>query len=179
MIDRKKIREITGYTHQKQINDPDSWYKGAISFHESAHVLYEAQESITLGSRVFTFNAALSLELILKAILVAKKINFKFTHTLRALADNADIELNDDQKHTLDLLTAIFTWVGRYPAPKLETEWDQFHDAVFEKHIIRSKIGNTNKSMANPKTYPSMANYMAIWEICLTKYKELITDNHN
>lgn len=174
MINRKKIRGITGYTHQRQLKNADSWYKGALSFHESAIVLYEAKERITEGFRVFIFNAALSIELILKGIITAKNKEIKHTHSIKVLAKDADIELNDNQICTLDLLTDIIMWLGRYPAPKTEEQWDKFHDTDFEKHIIRSKTGNTTRTMAHPERFPNLDNYMKIWEVCLTKYKESI-----
>ena len=73
MTDRKKIREIIGYTHQAQQVNADLWYKLSLSFHEASIVLNEHQERLSGGLRIFQFNAALSLELIFKAILAAKK----------------------------------------------------------------------------------------------------------
>jgi HEPN domain-containing protein len=69
---RKDIRKIIGYTQQEQRDSPDLWYKNSLSFNEASSVLYENHESISSGFRIFVFNAALSIELILKAILAAK-----------------------------------------------------------------------------------------------------------
>ena len=173
MTDRKKIREIIGYTHLKQRDDADLWYKKAVSFHEASIVLYRHQKR--LGLRMFQFNAALSLELIFKAILAAKRKTRPSIHFLRELCTKAEIELDENQKHTLDLLTESILWLGRYPTPKSEAQWDHFHDNIFEKHKIRLQSGNKHITLANRKRFPSMENYTKIWGICLVKYESVIS----
>ncbi|MGD0022023.1 MAG: HEPN domain-containing protein [Smithellaceae bacterium] len=175
MADRKKIRKIIGYTHKKQLDNPDVWYKQSVSFHEASLVLYKHQECISGALRIFQYNAALSLELIFKAILAAKGGEIPLIHSLRELSAKADIELDEDQKFTLDLLTEIILWLGRYPAPKSGAQWDNYHDNIFEKHIVRSQSGTTHTTLANQKRLPSMENYTRIWEICLVKYASVIS----
>lgn len=175
MTDRKKIREIIGYTHLKQRDDADLWYKKAVSFHEASIVLYEHQKRLSGELRVFQFNAALSLELIVKAILAAKGDTIPPIHFLRELCTKAEIELDKDSKFTLDLLTESILWFGRYPVPKSEAEWDNFHDNIFEKHKVRLQSGNTHTTLANRKRVPSIENYTKIWEICLVKYESVIS----
>ncbi|MBW1853754.1 MAG: HEPN domain-containing protein [Deltaproteobacteria bacterium] len=174
MTDRKKIREKTGYTRQNQQDNADSWYTRSVSFHEASIILYEHKERLSGGIKLFQFNAALSLELIFKAILAAKKEKIKQTHVLRDLCTNAEVELDDDQKSTLGLLTENFLWVGRYPAPTSEAQWDNFHNNIIEEHIERSQSGNTFSMNRNQKRFPSMENYKRIWKICLAKYESVI-----
>lgn len=174
MTDRKKIREIIGYTHQEQRDNADLWYKNSLSFHEASIILYEYQERVNGGLRIFQFNAALSLELMFKAILAAKGENIPTIHVLRELCTNSEVELDEDQKHTLDLLTESIFWLARYPSPKAEGQWDNYHDNILEKHIIRTQSGNTYSTLANPKRFPSMENYSKIWKICLVKYASIL-----
>jgi len=176
MTDKKRIREIIGYTHQKQRADADLWYRNSISFYEAAIVLHEYKERITGGLRIFQYNAALSLELIFKAILAAKGDDIPTIHILRELCVKADVQLNDDQKHTLDLLTENILWLARYPTPKTEGQWDSFHDKIIEKHIVRMKSSNTHTTLANPKRFPSIENYKSIWGICISKYVSIPTN---
>ena len=68
-MDQKKIRQITQHTFANQQSNEDSWYGSAISFHEGAEILRQHTDSIR---RVVLMNAALSIELLLKAIIVAK-----------------------------------------------------------------------------------------------------------
>lgn len=173
MTDRKKIREITGYTHQKQQEDSDLWYKLSVSFHEASIVLYEQQERLS-GARIFQFNAVLSLELIFKAILAANGETIPSIHFLRELCVRAQVELDEHQKFTLDLLTESILWLGRYPVPKSEAQWDNFHDNIFEKHKVRLQSGNTHMTLSNRKRFPSMENYTRIWKSCLLKDRSVI-----
>lgn len=179
MTDRKKIRNIIGYTHQEQLGNAELWYNSAISFNEASSVLYEYQEEISGELRIFVFNAALSLELVLKAILAAKREAIPTKHTLRELCTKAEVDLDEDQRCTLDLLTETIIWAGRYPCPKLEEQWDNYHDNIFEKHIDRQKTGNTISSIANPKRFPSLENYTRIWRSCLVKYVSIKGETEN
>lgn len=174
MTDRKQIREIAGYTHQKQREDADLWYKQSVSFHEASIILYEQQERLSGALRIFQFNAALSLELIFKAVLAANGETIPSIHFLRELCVKAEVELGEHQKFTLDLLTESILWLGRYPVPKSEAQWDNFHDNIFEKHKVRLQSVNTHTTLSNRKRFPSMENYTRIWEICLLKYRSVI-----
>lgn len=175
MTDRKKNREIIGYTRQKQLYNADLWYKNSLSFHDASIVLYEYQERVSGALRNFQFNAALSLELIFKAILAAKGKDIPQIHKLNDLCTKAEVELDEDHKYTLELLTEGIVWLARYPSPKTEEQWDNFHDNILESHIVRSQAGNTHSTLANPKRFPSMENYKRIWGICLVKYESIIS----
>jgi len=96
----------------------DSWYKTAISFHEAARVLYDHKERISSGIRIFAFNAGLSLELIIKARLAAISAPIPFTHNLIKLATKATLTLTAEQMETLQLLSEVIGWRGRYPTPR-------------------------------------------------------------
>jgi predicted nucleic acid-binding protein len=48
VTDKKKIREIIGYTHQKQRDNADLWYKNSFSFYEASIVLQSKAEGSTL-----------------------------------------------------------------------------------------------------------------------------------
>ena len=174
MIDKKKTREIVGYTFQNQQENPELWYQNAVSFHEASVVIHENHQNISQTLRIFLFNAALSLELILKAILAAKGETIPSNHMLRDLCSEAKVALDKDQKCTLDLLTECFLWVSRYPAPTSDKKWDHYHDVIFEKHKIRTRSGNTYTTRADPNRFPSIENYKKIWKKCLDKYSSIM-----
>ncbi len=100
--------------------------------HASAGALWVAmsgndeqyQEKLSLGSGfsmgvacwpVYTMLFGMSIELILKAIIVESGKNFVFTNDLVDCAKNADFPLTDEEKNILHLLTECITWDGRYP----------------------------------------------------------------
>jgi HEPN domain-containing protein len=131
--DQKKIREIVGHTYQKEVANAASWHRDAVSFHEAAAVSHDQKDNITVGFRVFVFNAGLSLELIIKAILAANRQQIPTKHDLRKLAENTTIAFTKDQLHTLDHISEIIVWRGRYPTPKGAKQWDRYYDQVAEK----------------------------------------------
>ena len=170
----RKIRNIIGYTFQKQHDNADLWYKLSLSFYEVAIVLNDQKARLSNPLNMFLFNAAQSLELIFKAILVVKGNNFPKIHNLRKLCAEAEVILDEDQKITLDLLTENLLWLSKYPVPKSEAKWNDYQDNILEKHIVRFKFGNTYTSMANNKRFPTINNFKNIWEISLEKYERII-----
>jgi HEPN domain-containing protein len=68
----KRIRRFVSYSHKAQTSNVDAWISLANSFRAAAEILDEEHDRIPSDSRPFVFNAALSLELLLKAILVKK-----------------------------------------------------------------------------------------------------------
>lgn len=174
MVDWKKYRESIGYTQAKMSKDTDAWYNLAIGYNRAAQLLHEFCDRIPRDTRPFAFNAALSLEQILKAILARKKIDVPTRgdgHDLLLLSERASLRTSDDQKKTLDLLTATIIWSGRYPAPNSESKWDEYQDLTFESHVIRTTIGNVSTVMANRHTFPDWNNYEKIWTLCLAEYE--------
>lgn len=170
MVNGKEMRRITGLTYLKQLQNHNLWFENALSFYQAANIIYGNKTSIKNGFKVYAFNAALSIELILKAILVVRKSDLKYKHKLNELAQEAGIQLDADQKLILDSLTSIFTWSGRYPTPTSEKEWDSYYND-FEKYVIRSSTGNTHRIVANMSRYPSLENYIKLWELCIEEYK--------
>ena len=173
VMDKKELRRITGYTFASQQLNKDAWHESALSFHEAAGLLWQHRESIHLGLRVALSNAALSIELLLKAIIVAKGAVAPSTHRLLDLADDADVAFSESQKKTLELLTEQLIWSGRYPVPNREKDWDHYHDCVFDKHVIREREGNVGRTLANPDTFPSIGNYEALWSLAIRKWEEI------
>jgi HEPN domain-containing protein len=147
----KRIRQIVGRTRQKQIADTARWYSLAKSFYEAAKVLDQYRDRIPSDTRPFAFNAALSLELIFKAILAKKKLTIpsgKSGHDLRVLCKNAGVNVSTQQMITLELMTEELIWAARYPVPNTEERMDDYHDRIFEKHVVRSSTANVTSVRA-------------------------------
>jgi HEPN domain-containing protein len=175
VIDWRKYRESIGYTQARMSKDAKSWHSLALGYRAAAELLNEFRDRIPRDTRPFAFNAALSLELILKAILARKRIDIPSRgggHDLLALSDKASVMLSDNQKRTLDLLTATIIWSGRYPTPNSETKWDEYQDITFESHIVRTTVGNVSSVMANRDTFPDWENYLKIWDICVAEFQK-------
>jgi hypothetical protein len=75
MTDWKSVRESIGFTQALQSKDAKKWHSLAQGHHAAARILEERRDQIPHDTRPFAFNAALSLELILKSVLARKLIN--------------------------------------------------------------------------------------------------------
>jgi HEPN domain-containing protein len=171
-MDRKAVRKIVGLSFADQQTNEQSWLKSANSFHEGASLLGRHQDSISGGIRVFLLNAALSIELLLKAILVAGGKEAPGTHNLLELAHEAKVVYSRDQETTLKLLAEMLKWAGRYPVPKRENAWDHYYDQVLEPHVIREGTG----ARRNPKTFPSVENYEELWDLAKRRWNQIELD---
>ncbi len=167
--DRRKIREIAGFTFMKQRNDHQNWYDLASSFHDAAVLLHSEHQS---PSPPFYYNAALSVELLLKSILIAKNKGLIEKHKLLDLAKKTEIFFTHDQECTLELLSQIIIWSGRYPAPRNKKDWDEYYDDILEKHIDRGAL----RTSLNIGRFPTLENYLKIWVLSDAEYKKLITE---
>jgi hypothetical protein len=174
-MDWKKYRESIGYTQAKMSKDVKAWYSLAVGYNHAAELLHEFADRIPKDTRPFAFNAALSLEQIMKAILARKNIDIPTRgdgHDLLFLSERASLPIGDNQEKTLNLLTATIIWSGRYPAPNSESKWDEYQDFTFESHVIRTTVGNVSSVMANRDTFPDWDNYAKIWAMCVAEYEK-------
>ena len=170
-LSKKKVRGIVGFTFGEQGDNPENWFNRAHSFYKAAILLNGSSESN--HSIAYYNNAGLSIELLLKAIILSKSKRFATNHNLVQLSKDSGVNLTEDQECTLELLTEIIIWSGRYPIPKKEGQWDNYHDVIIEKHIVREKDGNTHRTFVHRGRFPLIENYKRIWNTCELEYKKL------
>lgn len=165
---QQKTRELVGFTFAKAEAGPEGWMTRAREFKDAAVLIVEANS----GSLSFPYyyNAALSLELSLKAILVAREKENRMTHRLQDLNDEAGITIEQDQEATLELLSELLIWLGRYPVPKNEGQWNNFHDVLLPKHKVMEQNGTVGRVIKNENTFPTLKNYLAIWSLYESEY---------
>ncbi len=169
-LDRKKVREITGYTHDQVNADPEEWMGNARLFKNAADLI--ATQNEYSPPLPFYFNAGLSIELGLKAVAVAKLKDFPKTHKLIDLVRFSDLEITLDQEVTLELLSELIIWAGRYPVPKKVDEWNRYNDDILGKHKVRAQ--NTGKVLMNQDVFPTLENYHRIWDCIFNAYKSYL-----
>jgi len=169
---KKEIRKITGFTFFAVSSDHENWMSRARAFKEAAELIAKSDEYSP--PIPYYYNAGLSLELILKAIAIAKGKAFETNHRLNDLCKLVGINITNEQECTLELLSEVIVWSGRYPAPKKEGQWNNYHDVVQEKHIKREQEGNVGKVIANKNRFPTLQNYLALWVICEYEYVSCI-----
>lgn len=85
----------------------------------------------------------MSLELLLKAIVVARNEAPEATHELVALSREADVACSEVELATLKILSESIIWERRYPVPKREGHfkelaaltWNHLYDPVADMNI--------------------------------------------
>lgn len=92
---------------------------------------------------VFRMLCGMSLELLLKAILVSKRLDVPHKHDLVALAESAAVPLDDRDRGLYAILTECVRWDGRYPVSKT---LDEFEDlAELEERLLTDVIGTSGR----------------------------------
>lgn len=168
-LSKKHIREITGFNFFDIGKDPENWSSRAREFRDVAEIVAKIDENSP--PIPYYYNAGLSLELLLKAIAIAQVKEFETNHRLCDLCKLVDMRLNKDQEATMELLSEIIVWSGRYPTPKKEGQWHNYHDVILEKHIIREQEGNVRSVIANRARFPTLKNYLVLWVMCESVYE--------
>ena len=161
-ITRQRVREIVGFTFDGTRNDAPNWETRARAFKLAAVRLAENHDSSP--PIPYYFNAALSLELLLKAISVARGQQPEHTHDLNKLCKQLKLPISNDHECTLELLSELLIWSARYPIPKHESKWDRYFDSVLEKHVVRQHSGNVGSTMIHRERFPTRENYLALWQ---------------
>lgn len=137
------------------------WHSKASDLHASAGVLWAAMEDLKQGSAaekmglgqgfaysiacwlVYQMLCGMSLELLLKAIVIARNEAPKATHDLVALSREADMAYSEVELATLKILSESIIWEGRYLVPKkdshfkelTELTWNHMYDPVADVNI--------------------------------------------
>ena len=169
---KKEVREITGFTFLGIWKDPENWVGRARAFKNAAELIAESDEHSPPFP--FYYNAGISLELYLKAIAIAKGKTFEVNHCLNDLCKLVGLCISKDQGCTLELLSELIIWGARYPVPKKEGQWDNYHDNVQEKHKKREREGNVGRVLANQDRFPSLKNCSYLWSLCEQGYESSI-----
>lgn len=125
---------------------------------------------------VFAMNAGLSIELLLKAILVADlKGDFEklpHTHDLHALANKAGVLklLNENQHSLLQILSEFILWIGKYPVGRTEGKTEASMHVMGKMMRVISPDSKLNIMVSNGNTWPNWDNYNALWKILSDEY---------
>ena len=173
-LSKKEVREITGSTFSKIGTDPKNWMRRALDFKEAAVLIAKSEEHSPPFP--YYYNSGIALELALKSIAIAKSKDYEANHRLNDLCTLVGLNITKDQEFTLELLSELIIWSGRYPVPKKEGQWNNYHDVVQEKHIVRKSEGNVHRTLANRDRFPSIENFLTLWKLCESEYKSSIAE---
>src|SRR4051794_36539163 len=145
------------------------WYERAVRFREAAAVLHEACTRHEGLLPVAVYTAAVSLDLLLAAIL-AERGEPQDHHDLGRLAVGVGIGLAEDRRAALGLFSDVLARLGRYRAPGGEGAGD---GSVGQVETIRGleRPGMAGGAPPDGRPFPSFADYSALWELLEREYR--------
>jgi len=113
---------------------------------------------------VYYMLCGLSLELLYKAIIVAKGNTVKPSHRLVELAESAGIDLNPEHKGLLEMLRESIEWEGKYPVPtqKQAQHLEQMCSLIHKHLYDRESFGSLQ--VLKPNDALSWQSFDALWQ---------------
>jgi hypothetical protein len=93
------------------------WHNKAADLFRGACKINENDSDGFLDS-VTRMLMGMSFEALFKGLTVAQGLEYKKTHDLLKLANDACVEVSDEEQKILSILTQYTIWDGRYPTPK-------------------------------------------------------------
>src|SRR3954453_10114997 len=128
-------RETAGPAFEPRLEDPGLWYERAFRFREAAAVLHEASARREGLPPVAVYNAAVSLDLLLAAIL-AERGEPQDHHDLGRMATRVGVGLDEERRAALGLLSDVRGRLGRYRAPGGEGARDASGEEVGRVRVL-------------------------------------------
>jgi len=147
---------------------PLYWLNSAEDLGRAAEVLWRARESHFSGP--YQLMAGLALELLFKAILVAKRRPPPTIHDLERLSEVAGVAYTPDQAGLLRILSHAIRWYGRYPVPKDREVYEE-HMELIDAHLwTREPHGESAFSFSKPNHRLSWESYRELWNVGFEEY---------
>ena len=152
-----------GPAFEPRLEDPGLWYERAVRFREAAAVLHEACAQREELLPVAVYNAAVSLDLLLAAIL-AEQGEPQDHHDLGRMAARVGVGLAEEQRAALGLFSDVLGRLGRYRAPGGGEARDGSGEEVGTVRVLE-RLG------ADGRRSHSFADYLALWEPLEREYR--------
>ena len=162
MVDERETG-TAGPAFEPRLEDPGLWYERAVRFREAAAVLHEARAQREELLPVAVYNAAVSLDLLLAAI-VAERGEPQDHHDLGRMAARVGVGLAEEHRAALGLFSDVLGRLGRYRAPGGEGTRDGSGEEVGTVRVLERPGADGRRS-------PSFADYLALWEPLEREYR--------
>ncbi|WP_254509524.1 HEPN domain-containing protein [Anatilimnocola floriformis] len=174
-------------TYEGRKLHPNYWFNKSSDLHGAAAVLWTAMnnDDTTLRAECaldpsYRFKVALplpfrmlcgmSIELLLKAIIVAHSQEPGMTHGLSSLARAAGVKFADSQLPLLEILSQTIVWDGRYPVPTPKNQQSFEKLSTLKSKYLRDRktIGKMQFLVANAAL--DWTSYNQIRSVALQKF---------
>lgn len=110
----------------------------------------------------------MSLESMLKAILVQRHQQLPDHHHLDKLAQLIDLPFDARELDLLKILSATIIWEGKYPVPWKEKDWDTLIE--LQDARLFHKIPSGKTQILTPNDELNWASYSSLWERVFTEF---------
>ena len=162
------------------------WHNKASDLYASAGVLWAAMEDPNQGNAatkmghghgfaysiacwpVYQMLCGMALELLLKAVVVAKNEAPRATHDLVALSQEAGVSYSPLELATLTILSESIIWEGRYPVPKMEQHFHELTQLTWQ-HLYDAAPG-MNINLKRPNDRLSWTAIGELWKAASNVY---------
>jgi hypothetical protein len=118
---------------------------------------------------VWLMISGMALELLYKAIIIAKRHEPASIHDLPRLAEQAQVPMTEKEIGLLRILSESIVWAGRYPVPKKERQMKTFHGLI-DRHLYE-KVPNS-KTFRRPNRALNWKSFNDMWGKASTVYWE-------
>jgi len=171
-------------TYEQRKQESVYWFSKASDLRGGAAVLWtsinstsrEITADLGLGSGfrmdvalplVYRMLCGMSLELLLKAVIVAHRKEVKTIHLLGELAADAGVEYTPEQFELLQILTEAIVWDGRYPVPteKQKFHWEKLKGLEEAQLFDKVAIGDTGLMVLRRNDDLDWDSYNELWHI--------------
>src|SRR3954453_21697977 len=155
-------RETAGPAFEPRLEDPGLWYERAFRFRKAGAVLHEASARREGLLPVAVYDAAVSLDLLLAAIL-AERGEPQDHHDLGRMAAGVGVGLAEGQRAALGLFSDVLARLGRYRAPGGGGARGGSGEEVGTVRLLERPGADGRR--------PSFADYLALWEPLEREYR--------
>ena len=113
----------------------------------------------------------MSLELLLKAVIVDRGIEPKATHDLVELSQAVSINLTQTQIGLFRILSEAIIWEGRYPVPKQERYLQNLYE-LHREHLWDPVPEIMGIKLLRPNNKLSWESLNDLWDLVFSAYQQ-------
>lgn len=129
--------------------------------------------SVALPS-VYRMVCGMSMELLLKTIIVARGKEPESTHFLDKLAADAGVVYTRQQLDLLRILSEAIIWDGKYPVPEKEEHWEQLARLEEERLFDKVPLGDSGLEALRGNGTLDWDSYSELWGIAFSVMCEVV-----
>jgi hypothetical protein len=124
--------------------------------------------------RVYRLLCGLSLELLLKSIVVARGKKVQHHHRLIDLGKDAEVPFEKKHEGLLKILTEVVYWSGKYPTPKGEEEWGSLVELEREHLFDKVLLGESGLTALQGNGALDWEGYSELWGIAFNTMSDVV-----